>query len=81
LTDYDLRTTGRQVKTIRLRFGWLRASTGLKKAEQTAATHQVVEQAIFNGPGRSFGRRWFISYLRQQLGFKLTHLEDAVDFG
>jgi hypothetical protein len=29
-----------------------------------------VEQAIFNGPGRSFGRRWFISYLRQQLDFK-----------
>lgn len=29
-----------------------------------------MEHEIRNGPARTFGRRWFITYLRQQLGFK-----------
>src|SRR3954470_1448287 len=29
-----------------------------------------MEHEIRNGPACTFGRRWFITYLRQQLGFK-----------
>ena len=29
-----------------------------------------MEHEIRNGPARTFGRRWFIAYLQQQLGFK-----------
>ena len=70
LQDYNLKITARQVKSIRSKYGWLRASSGPKKAAQTAATEQLVYQAISNGPGRTFGRRWFITYLRQQFGFR-----------
>jgi hypothetical protein len=69
-TDYKLQITARQVRTIRSKFSWLRASTGAKKAAQFATTRQLMEYEIINGPARTFGRRWFITYLRQQLGFK-----------
>jgi hypothetical protein len=38
--DYDLHTTARQVKSIRLKAGWLRASSGAKKAAKRAETQQ-----------------------------------------
>jgi hypothetical protein len=57
LQDYNLEITARQVRSIRSKHGWLRASSGPKKVAQTAATEQLVHQAIFNGPGRTFGRR------------------------
>jgi hypothetical protein len=63
-TSNDIKTTGRQVKSIRHLFGWLRASTGDEAAARKATTLQRVEQGL-NGPGRTFGRRWFISYSRQ----------------
>src|SRR5271156_1656824 len=68
-TDYELHTTARQVRSIRSRFGWLRASSGVKKAVQTAETRLQVENAIVNGPARVFGRRWLIAWLRLH-GFK-----------
>jgi hypothetical protein len=70
LTDYNLHTTGRQVRSIRSDFGWLRARSGARKAAQTAEVQHQVENAILNGPARTFGRRWFITYLRQQFGFR-----------
>jgi hypothetical protein len=36
LTDYNLHTTGRQVRSICSDFGWLRARSGARKAAQTA---------------------------------------------
>jgi hypothetical protein len=38
MSDYGLQTIGRQVRTIRSKFGWLRASTRLSKAANKAAT-------------------------------------------
>ena len=56
----------------------MRASTGPSNATQRATTQQYVEQAILNGPARSFGRRWFTSYLRQEFGYKARRDDVAV---
>jgi hypothetical protein len=55
LSDYGLQTTGRQVRTIRSKFGWLRASTGPSKEANKAATQAQVAQLV-DGPGRTFGK-------------------------
>jgi hypothetical protein len=39
-------------------------------SDELAEVQHQVENAILNGPARTFGRRWFITYLRQQLGFR-----------
>jgi hypothetical protein len=70
VSDYRLQTSGRQVKSIRLLFGWLRRSSGTVRVAQQAATKQQVQQALSDGIGRSFGSRWFTSYLRHQFGYK-----------
>ena len=69
LTDYGLQTTGRQVRTVRTMFGWLRASSGASRAANKAATHAQVAQVI-DGPGRTFGKAWLVAYLRQIHGYK-----------
>jgi hypothetical protein len=63
LSGNSLQTTGRQVRTIRLKFGWLRASTGPLKEANKAATQAQVAQ-LLDGPGRTFGKGWFVTYLR-----------------
>ena len=73
LLEQGLQTTGRQVKTIRIKSGWQRHSTGAQKAAQT---FQQVEQVVIHGPGRIFGRGWMITYLRQHCGFK-AHQRDV----
>jgi hypothetical protein len=70
LAEYNLQTTPRQVRSIHLRFGWLRASSGARKAAQRVETQQQVENAILNGPARIFGRRWLTTYLIQQFGYR-----------
>jgi hypothetical protein len=40
LTDYQLQTTARQVRSIRSMFGWLRKIKGAASEAQTASTHQ-----------------------------------------
>jgi hypothetical protein len=76
LTERGLQTTGRQVKTIRLKSGWQRHSTGAQKAARAAQTLHQVEQVVTHGPGRTFGRGWMITYLRQHCGFK-AHQNDV----
>ena len=71
LTDYNLHTTGRQVRSIRSDFGWLRARSRARKATQTAMVLHQVENVILNGLARTFSRRWFITYLRQQFSFRV----------
>ena len=78
LADYGLQTTARQVRTIRSANRWLRASTGPSKAAQLATTQQYVARAILNGPARSFGSRWFTSYLRQEFGYRARRDDVAV---
>ena len=68
-TDYDLFTTARQVKSIRLMFGWLRHREGAGKTAQAQATVSHVLTHL-TGPGRAFGARWFVTYLRQ-LGIRV----------
>src|SRR5262249_47989017 len=50
LTDYQLQTTARQVKSIRLTSGWLRRLKGAASDTQSATTHQQVAY-LLNGPG------------------------------
>jgi hypothetical protein len=76
-TDYNLHTTARQVKSIGLKAGWLRASSGAKKAAKRAETRQQVENAISNGPARIFGRRWLITWLRLH-GFKAHQVDVSI---
>jgi hypothetical protein len=64
MSDYGLQTTARQVRTIRSKFGWLRASTGSSKEANKAATQAQVAQLV-DGPGRTFGKAWLVTYLRQ----------------
>ena len=69
-TTLGLQTTGRQVKTIRLQARWRRRITsGQDRDALAAATFEQVNQAM-TGPGRIFGRRWMITYLRQHYGFR-----------
>jgi len=67
LLGQGLQTTDRQIRSIRQRCDWLRVTFG--------PTFQQVEQ-VFNGPGRTFGRGWMITYLRQHCGFK-AHQNDV----
>jgi SOS response regulatory protein OraA/RecX len=55
LLEQGLQTTGRQVRSIRQRSGWLRVTSGPDRAARAATTFQQVEQ-VLNGPGRTFGR-------------------------
>jgi len=48
VSDHGLQTTGRQVRTIRSKFGWLRPSTGPSNEAQVAQ--------LLDGPGRTFGK-------------------------
>jgi hypothetical protein len=70
LTDYGLYITARQVRTIRTKHSWLRASSGTKKAVQQAETLQQVQNAILDGPARIYGKRWLTTYLMQQIGYR-----------
>jgi hypothetical protein len=67
--DYTLFTTVRQVKSIRLMFGWLRHREGAGHTAQAEATVSHVLTHL-TGPGRAFGARWFVTYLRQ-LGIRV----------
>ena len=77
ISDYGLQTTGRQVRTIRSKFGWLRASTGPSKEANRAATQAQVAQ-LLNGPGRTFGREWLVTYLRVYHGYKARRLDVSI---
>jgi hypothetical protein len=70
INDYGLRTSPRQVRSIRSLFGWRRATHGPARATQQTLTSLYVQQALLDGVGRTFGQRWFMTYLRQQFGYK-----------
>src|SRR5277367_1689302 len=46
LTDYQLQTTARRVKSIRLMFGWLRRSKGAASDAQSASTRHTAEREL-----------------------------------
>jgi hypothetical protein len=77
--DYKLHTTGRQVRTVRSLFGWRRRhwQSSQSNAEQTAATQAQV-QAVLDGPGRTFGREWLVTYLRVHHGYKARRLDVSI---
>jgi hypothetical protein len=78
ITDYNLYTTARQVRSIRSIFGWRRRHRPGTQSDavQTASIYNHV-QALLNGPGRTFGREWFISYLRSQFGYRARRFDVA----
>jgi hypothetical protein len=76
IADEDrLETTENQVQEIRLLFGWERLNrTSSTVPQQT--TQQYVHQLVI-GEGRSFGRRWAITYLRHRFGHRARQLDVA----
>jgi hypothetical protein len=60
-----------QVSKIRRQHGLLRRirSTDLA-SQQRSKTHDLVHTMLVNGPGRSFGQRWTVTYLRARLGHR-----------
>ena len=74
INDYGLLTTGRQVRTIRTTFRWMRATSGSARVAQSLATRHHVRD-LLNGPGCTFGREWFLTYLRTQFGYRARRLD------
>ena len=77
LTNYQLHTTARQVRSIRIMFGWLRRLRGAPSDAQSASTHEQVTR-LLNGPGSTFGREWLITYLRVHHGYRARRLDVSV---
>jgi hypothetical protein len=65
INDYDLQTSRPQVRSIRSLFGWRRTTHGPARAIQQTSTSLHIQQALLDGVGRTFGRRWLTTYLRQ----------------
>jgi len=62
--DDGLQSSTNQVQEIQLLFGWHRQNlTPTQSTAQQQLTQQYVGQLIA-GEGRSFGRRWVMTYLR-----------------
>ena len=69
-----LQSSANQVQEIRLLFGWHRQNlTPTQSTAQQQLTQQYVGQLIA-GEGRSFGRRWVMTYLRRR-GHRARQLE------
>ena len=60
-----LQSSANQVQEIRLLFGWYRQNvTATQSVAHQQLTQQYVGQLVA-GEGRSFGRRWAMTYLRR----------------
>jgi hypothetical protein len=71
-----LQTSANQVQEIRLLFGWHRQNvTPTQSTAQQQVTQQCVGELVA-GEGRSFGRRWAITYLRRR-GHRARQLDVA----
>jgi hypothetical protein len=70
-----LETTENQVQEIRLLFGWERRNLTPSTVPQPT-TQQHIHQLVV-GEGRSFGRRWVITYLRYRFGHRARQLDVA----
>jgi hypothetical protein len=76
IADEDgLETTENQVQEIRLLFGWERQNLTPNTVPQQI-TQQYVHQLV-TGEGRSFGRRWAMTYLRHRFGHRARQLDVA----
>jgi hypothetical protein len=66
-----LPTTKNQIYEIRMRHGWKRATFDrTAQADQKQRTQELIQDLVLVGPGRSFGRIWSQTYLRQKLGYR-----------
>jgi hypothetical protein len=65
--DYNLQTTARHIKTIRLRNSWPRRNNDLKanQAQQTETTH-LIRELLQEGQIRQYGRRYLITRLARR---------------
>jgi hypothetical protein len=78
IEDDGLETSENQVQEIRLLFGWQRRhNTADKSTQQAAETQTLVQNLLYTGPGRSYGRRWAATYLRHQFGHRARDLDVA----
>src|SRR5271154_3715612 len=71
-----IQTSANQVQEIRLLFGWHRQNLTLT---QSTAHQQLTQQYVGQlvaGEGRSFGRRWAMTYLRRR-GHRARQLDVA----
>jgi hypothetical protein len=58
-------------------FGWLQRSKGAASDAQSASTYQQAAY-ILNGPGRTFGRGWLVTYLHVHHGYKARRLDVSI---
>jgi|tagenome__1003787_1003787.scaffolds.fasta_scaffold20898812_2 hypothetical protein len=73
LANQGLHLTARQVKSIRLAKGWRRRSANNnqeQKAEQRAATFEIVQEELTEGTIRSYGRELVQTHLRIHQGHR-----------
>jgi hypothetical protein len=78
IEEDGLQTSARQVKEIRLLFGWQRRyNTASSSTQQETVTQTLVQDLLHTGPGRSYGRRWAITYLRHQFGHRARQYDVA----
>jgi arsenate reductase-like glutaredoxin family protein len=69
--DYQMDTTARQVKEIRLECGWFRRNNDLESAEaQEASTFNLIEDLFPDGHIRQYGRRQLIAHLSHKHGHR-----------
>jgi len=70
IEEDGLITSQNQVKEVRQLFGWRRNQNSDSTSSQQLTTQRHVQSLIQQGPGRTFGRRWAITYLRHHFGHK-----------
>jgi hypothetical protein len=63
-----------QVREVRKLFGWRRYQNYDSISSQQLTTQRHVQSLIQQGPGRTFGRRWAITYLRHHFGHKALNM-------
>jgi hypothetical protein len=59
-----VQSSARQVQDIRRLFGWQRRHDAAKRATHQTTTQTFIHDLLHTGPGRPYGRRWAITYLR-----------------
>jgi hypothetical protein len=61
-----IESSAHQVQVIRRLFGWQRRHNAAKRATKQTATQSIIQDLLYTGPGRSYGRRWAATYLRHR---------------
>jgi hypothetical protein len=72
-----VQSSARQVQDTRRLFGWQRRHDAAKRATHQTTTQTFIHDLLHTGPGRPYGRRWAITYLRHQFGHRARKYDVA----